>query len=112
MKDLLKKSIMLGIGAISMTKEKAENLVREMEDRGEIKSHETKEFVDELVKKGEQERANFSEVVRKELQDMGLATKSDIEALALRLKRVEEHIGIAPETGGESFQPAQFPSGE
>ncbi|HWI55333.1 MAG TPA: polyhydroxyalkanoate synthesis regulator [Desulfobacteria bacterium] len=112
MKDLLKRSIMFGMGAISITKEKAEKLVRELEERGEIKSNETKDFVDELVKKGEQERGNFREAVRGELQDMGLAAKSDIEALAERLKRVEERVGIAPEAGGETIQQAQFPSGE
>lgn len=116
MKNLFKKSLLLGMGAISLTREKAEKIVRELEEKGEVTSNETKDFVNELVEKGEQERTLFKEAIKKEFtalqENMGIPGKSDLEALEERIKRLEEKVGI---TGGDSQQATQtveFPSGE
>lgn len=116
MKNLIKKSLLLGMGAISLTREKAENIVRELEEKGEVKSNEAKDFVNELVEKGEQERTLFKETVRKEMnslnETMGLPTKKDLAALEERIKRLEDQVGISGGDGQQENQAAEFPSGE
>lgn len=116
MKNLIKKSLLLGMGAISLTREKAEKIVRELEEKGEVTSNETKDFVNELVEKGEQERMLFKDAIKKELtslqESMGLPSKTDLAALGERIKRLEERVGIAGGEGQQETQTAEFPSGE
>ena len=116
MKNLIKKSLLLGMGAISLTREKAEKIVRELEEKGEVTSNETKDFVNELVEKGEQERQLFKDTVKKELtalqESMGIPAKNDLAALEERIKRLEEKVGIPDGNGQQETQTAEFPSGE
>lgn len=128
MKNLIKKSLLLGMGAISLTREKAEKIVRELEEKGEMTSSETKDFVNELVEKGEQERQLFKDAVKRELtalqENMGIPAKTDLAALEERIKRLEERMGISSVNGGQEAQTAEtaqtaqtaqtteFPSGE
>lgn len=96
MKSLLKKTILLGMGAISITKEKAEAVTRELIEKGEVTKEEAKDFVDQLMEKGKEEQKAFKDSVRRELEDfkdsMGLVTKNDIIELNERLTRIEESM--------------------
>lgn len=121
MKNLIRKSLLLGMGAISMTRDKAEKIVRELEDKGGVKSHEAKDFVDELIEKGEQERILLKEAIKREVtglqQTMGLTTKSDLASLEERIKRIEEKLGLSATQNGPDSQNneqsiPEFPSGE
>ena len=98
MKNLLKKSMLLGIGALSVTRDKAESLVRELEEKGEVSSREAKDFIDELVDKGEQERRTLNDMVGKELNRlrgvMGLVTREELRAFEARLQRIEAAMGV------------------
>ncbi len=93
MKNLLKKSILIGMGAISITREKAEKLAREFEEKGEVTSDEARQFADELVQKGEQERSNLKEAVKREVDNLirtaGLVTKQEFDQLDIRVRQLE-----------------------
>lgn len=116
MKDLLKKSLLLGVGALTVTREKAEKMIRELEQKGEVTSGEAREYINELVERGEQERNVLRETVSRELDRlikvMGLATKSDLKALEERLDSLEARLSPPVQTGDNSGQEAGFPSGE
>jgi len=88
MKTLLEKSALAGIGLLSMTHEKAQKLVDELSQRGELQANEAKGWAEQLVKRGEEERQIFRKLVREEvkksLDEMGLATKEDVQKLAAK----------------------------
>jgi polyhydroxyalkanoate synthesis regulator phasin len=88
MKTFLEKSTLAGIGLLSMTREKAQKLVNELSQRGEVDANEAKGWADTLVKRGEEERQTVRklvhEEVKKTLDELGLATKEDVQKLAAK----------------------------
>jgi len=85
MKSLLEKGFLAGIGLLSMTREKAQKVIDELSHEGEVQKNEVKDWVDQLSSRGEEERQALRKLVRDEmkkvLDEMGLATKEDIQKL-------------------------------
>lgn len=85
MTTLLEKGFLAGIGLLSMTRDKAQKLIDELSHEGELQKGEIKEWVDQLSARGEEERQALRKLIRDEmkkvLDDMGLATKEDIQKL-------------------------------
>jgi len=85
MTSLLEKGLLAGIGLLSMTREKAEKVIDDLSREGELQKGEMKQWVDQLSDRGEEERQALRNLIRDELKkvldDMGLATKEDIQKL-------------------------------
>jgi polyhydroxyalkanoate synthesis regulator phasin len=85
MKTLLEKGFLAGIGLLSMTREKAQKIIDELSHEGEFQKSEVKQWVDQLSDRGEEERQALRKLIRDEMKkvmdDMGLATKEDIQKL-------------------------------
>jgi polyhydroxyalkanoate synthesis regulator phasin len=85
MKSLLEKGFLAGIGLLSMTREKAQEVIEELTHEGELQKNEMKQWVDQLSDRGEEERQALRKLVRDELKkvldEMGLATREDIQKL-------------------------------
>lgn len=93
MENFLKKSLLIGIGALSLTKERMEDLAADLAVRGEESTEETKKFLKELVEKGEEGRTALKEIICQEMrkikEGMGLVTKEELAAMEKRLESVE-----------------------
>jgi polyhydroxyalkanoate synthesis regulator phasin len=85
MKTLLEKGFLAGIGLLSMTREKAQKIIDDLSHEGELQKSEVKQWVDQLSDRGEEERQALRKLIRDEMKkvmdDMGLATKEDIQKL-------------------------------
>lgn len=85
MTTLLEKGFLAGIGLLSMTREKAQKLIDELSHEGEVQKSEVKQWVDQLSDRGEEERLALRKLIRDELKkvldEMGIATKEDIQKL-------------------------------
>ena len=85
MTNLLEKGFLAGIGLLSMTREKAQGIIDELSHEGELQKSEVKQWVDQLSDRGEEERQALRKLIRDELKvvldEMGLATKEDIQKL-------------------------------
>jgi len=85
MKTLLEKGFLAGIGLLSMTREKAQKIIEDLSHEGELQKSEMKQWVDQLSDRGEEERQALRKLIRDEMKkvmdDMGLATKEDIQKL-------------------------------
>jgi len=85
MKTFLEKGFLAGIGLLSMTRDKAEKIIDELSHEGELQKSEVKQWVDQLSDRGEEERQALRKLIRDELKkvldEMGLATKDDIQKL-------------------------------
>jgi len=94
--DLIKKTILASVGFGVMTKEKIEELGKEMIKKGEVSEKEGKEFIDGLVKKSEEAQKEIETKIYKMIQDslkkMNLATKEDITRLNKKIARIEQGI--------------------
>ncbi|HAX70938.1 MAG TPA: hypothetical protein PK152_19315 [Anaerolineales bacterium] len=85
MKTLLEKGFLAGIGLLSMTREKAQQIIEDLSHEGEVQKSEIKTWVDQLADRGEEEQQALRKLIRDEMKkvmdDMGLATKEDIQKL-------------------------------
>jgi len=94
MLNLVKKVMLTGVGLAVMTKEKAEELGRELVKKGEITEKEGKEFVEELLSKSEDARKDFEkkveESVKKVLARMDVVTREDFDKLVERVAALEK----------------------
>ncbi len=90
MHTLLERSFLAGIGLLSMTREKAQKIVDELSQRGEVQKGEAKDWVEQLVHRGEEERQAFRKLIHDEvknaLDELSLATKEDIQELAAKVE--------------------------
>ena len=91
--ELMKKTLLTGIGLAIMTKEEVQKVGRELVEKGELTHKEGKELVDDLLKKSEQAQKDMESKVHKLVQDtvekLNVATKKDIAELVKRIDRLE-----------------------
>lgn len=103
--DTLRKMMLVSIGALTLTKEKAEQLVKELSEKGQVSQSEARGFVREVMEKGDRERQAIQNAVinevRKIREEIGWASKKDLTEINERLRRIEEHLNLVHE------QPAQ-----
>ncbi|MDA8097234.1 MAG: hypothetical protein C4575_13195 [Desulforudis sp.] len=97
--DTLRKMMLVSIGAVSLTKEKAEQLVKELSEKGQVSQGEARSFVREIMEKGDRERQAIQNAVtgevRKIREEIGFASKKDLAQITERLRRIEEHLNIS-----------------
>lgn len=94
--DIIRRAVLLGLGVISLTKEKAEEVVDDLVKRGEIASGERFKTVDTLLKEAEKQEKELerkiSGTVQRIVADMGLPTKKDLAEISATLKKIETKI--------------------
>ncbi|MBU0910433.1 MAG: polyhydroxyalkanoate synthesis regulator [Proteobacteria bacterium] len=87
--DLIKKAFYTGLGAAELTREKVEDLARELADKGKVSDSEIKKFVDEMLDKSQERKDQLLQQVEKVTEDvlkkMNLASRDDLDALEKRL---------------------------
>jgi polyhydroxyalkanoate synthesis regulator phasin len=85
MQTLIEKGFLAGIGLLSMTREKAQKMIDELSHEGEVQKSEVTRWVEQLADRGEEERQALRKLIRDELKkaldEMGLATKEDIQKM-------------------------------
>ena len=97
--DPFMKALYAGLGALSLTKDKAEEFVEELVKRGEMSQNEGAALADGLLKEAERQQKELegkvTALVQKVLSDTGLPTRKDFQTLASRLDGIEKAIGRA-----------------
>ena len=92
--DIIKRGLLTGVGLAILTKEKAQELAKELVKKGKISEAEGKELVDELLKKSAQANkdleAKVEDFVRKAVAKLNVATKDDVAELAAKIEGLEK----------------------
>ncbi len=87
---MLKELIYTGIGASLLLKEKVEEELKKLEEKGKIDTKDVKSFITSLEEKGKSSDEKFKEELKKTIKEildkLGVATKDDIEKLKEELK--------------------------
>ena len=87
---MLKDLIFAGIGAAVVMREKVEEEVKKLEEQGKLKTGDAKSFLESIEKKGQQEQERVKEQLKATLKEiideLGLATKEDLQKLKEDLK--------------------------
>jgi polyhydroxyalkanoate synthesis regulator phasin len=94
--DLIKKALLTGVGFAVLTKEKAEELARDLAEQAKFSEQEGREFVDALMKQSETARQDFenrvSAAVGKAVNSLNLASRSEVDALKAQVASLEAKL--------------------
>jgi polyhydroxyalkanoate synthesis regulator phasin len=100
MVDLIKKAIYAGLGLAVLTKEKAEELVKELSEQAKLSEQEGKELFDGLLKQSEHVRndleSKLDEAVLTVVNRLNLATKDEVSRLRAKIEELSAKIGHGP----------------
>jgi polyhydroxyalkanoate synthesis regulator phasin len=87
---MLKDLLYAGIGAATVMREKVEDEVKKLQDEGKLKTSDAKSFLESIEKKGHEEQTRVKEELKTTLKEvideLGIATKADLDALKESLK--------------------------
>jgi len=107
MLDLIKKTVLAGIGATVITKEKVEVLLNEYVEKGKLSAQDAKNLSERIVADGkhefEQVKHDLSGRFQELLEKSKLATRDELTALEKRLATLEaklhSHLEAHPDHG-------------
>jgi polyhydroxyalkanoate synthesis regulator phasin len=96
-REMLEKTVELGLGAALLTKDAAAKLVEDLVKRGKISKEEGSRLVSEMLEKGKGQKAKIeqliAESVERVLTKADLARRSSVEELERRVAALEEELG-------------------
>ena len=99
MVDLIKKALYTGLGLAVLTKEKAEELVKDFAEQSKLSEHEGKEMVDSLMKQSDQARndlqARIDEAVKSVVSQLNLASKDEVASLKAKVEELSAKMARA-----------------
>lgn len=94
MLDLFKKAVLMGLGVITLTKEKVEQIVDELIKKGELKEDERSKAVHDLLAKIEEQEKVLSEkvgsIVKNTLEKLDIPSRKDIEKLEKKIDELKK----------------------
>jgi polyhydroxyalkanoate synthesis regulator phasin len=89
--ELIEKAVLTGLGALSLTQKKAEEIITELKEKYKMSEEEGKAFLDKLQGMAKEGRERVAEIadaeVKKVVDRVGLVPREEFDRL---LKRVEE----------------------
>jgi len=87
---MLKELIYTGLGGALILKEKIEDELKKLEEKGKIDTKDAKSFLESLEQKGKESDEKFKNELKSTLKEiideLGLATKEDLAKLKEELK--------------------------
>ena len=87
---MLKELIFTGLGGALVLKEKIEDELKKLEEKGKLDTKDVKSFLESLEQKGkecdEKFKAELKSTIKEIIDELGLATKEDLEKLKEDLK--------------------------
>jgi polyhydroxyalkanoate synthesis regulator phasin len=96
MKEMLKNVLYTGLGAAFLTKEKIEELRKDLIEKGKLSQDEGKQFVDDLIRKSEKAKDQLDLWINKRVEDrinqLNLATKDEIAELRRKIEELQVAI--------------------
>ena len=82
---MLKEMFYTGIGGALLLKERVDEEITKLQEKGKLSKEDAESFMKKLQHRGEEEEEKLKEKIKEALKEvideMGLATKADIEAL-------------------------------
>ena len=94
--ETIKKMMLTGVGIAIVTKERAEEMAKDMINKGTLSEQQGKEFVEKLVKESHQAQETFEakleELMQKAVSKLDRIKKGDFEKLSKKVTRLEKEI--------------------
>ncbi len=93
MKELFKNMLYTGVGAAFLTRDKLDEIRKDLVDRGNLTKEEGKEFVEDLLKKSNSARDQLEiwmgRQVEERIKGFNLATTDEVAELRLKVEELQ-----------------------
>jgi len=97
-RDLLEQVLLAGLGAVSLTAERIEQLADSLAERGGIRRDDARAAIDELVTRWRGDATRATERagagIHGLLRELGLVLRSEYEELELRVAQLEHRVRL------------------
>jgi polyhydroxyalkanoate synthesis regulator phasin len=97
-RDLAEEILLAGVGAVAITKERADELVGELAEKGKLTQDDARDLVDEVVGRWRGDALRVGERASSSLgtffRELGLVTRREYEELELRLAQLEHRLRL------------------
>lgn len=94
--DLIKKTMMAGIGLALKTRDEVEELARDLSKKGAMSEQDGKRFLDDLLKRYDDARDKLEErveeTVKKFLKKADIVTSDELKALKKEIRELKKAI--------------------
>lgn len=107
---IIEKAFLMGIGAASLAKDKAQELADELIKRGSLTREQSDSFVARVVAKAEEASRSAQDAVTREsgkaIGSMGVASAKDLEEIRAELTEIKAMIASLRPAGAGADTPA------
>ena len=94
--ELLKKTILTGIGIAAMTKERIEELSHKISEEAKLSEEEGRELAADLLKESEKAKISLEQhvesMVKTVLEKLNIPSKKELDVLSSRIEVLEEKL--------------------
>lgn len=94
MSDLIKNAVLTSLGVLFLTREKAENLAKDLIRKGELSETEEAKFVKDLMEKSEKAGSYIKEKIEKTvgkiLKNLNVPTRKDLDEIKQKLDKLSK----------------------
>ena len=92
----IRKSLLSGLGAVLLTKEKAEESVHKLVEDARISKDDAQKLIDELFETGARQwsdiEASLSGMLHKGIDNLDIASKKDLHGLKSKVGKLEKRV--------------------
>ncbi|MCM2358890.1 MAG: phasin superfamily protein [Geobacteraceae bacterium] len=100
--ELLEKAALTGLGFLSLSQKKAEELLEELKEKYKVSEEEGKAFLDKMQGMAKESRERIAEIaeaeVKKVIDRLGLVPREEFDRLQKRVEELER-VRKEPESG-------------
>jgi len=103
--DVIKKTLLAGVGAAVITKEKVEDALGDYVKQGKVKADDARIIAEKIAEQGRKEFDEMSQTLGAKIKEFthqsGAETKAQIAALEERIRVLESKLAHPPTRSGE-----------
>ena len=102
MLNIIKKSMLTGVGLALIAKDEVEDLARELVNKGKMSENEGTKFLEDLQKKYDETQTKLEEKVQKAVKDFmkkaDVVTGDELKGLKKEIRELKKAISEGPDT--------------
>ncbi len=98
LRDVIERTLLVGLGAAALTKDRAQKVVDEFVRRGQLSAEEGRDMVEGLASRSRDEARSVLKSADSSVQtvfrELGIASRREVEDMDFRLRQIEHRLTL------------------